>query len=122
MTGDPEDLMSRKDIARRVKVHQKTVARWDRQGRLPEATFRVGKVKRWHRAIIELWIHRGGAGPVAGDDETPPKPPRPPKKNPPSEGDKPALTGAEGSLREQMGAQGEQPVEEPKKRGRNPGG
>ena len=72
MGDDPNELMSRKDIARRVKVHPKTVARWERQGKLPEATFQVGLLRRWHRSVIEFWIQRGGAGADVPPEEAKP--------------------------------------------------
>ena len=54
--GQPDDLLSRKEIAARVNAHIKTVARWIKEGRLPPPDFEIEGFRRWRRDTIDAWI------------------------------------------------------------------
>lgn len=52
---DPTDLLTRKDVARLLKVHTETVKRWQRAGRL-KACVLSATVVRYSRADVEQML------------------------------------------------------------------
>lgn len=58
---DPSELLGYKEIGKMLKVHPKTVRRWDRLGIMPRASFQVSGFRRWRRDVVEAWIFIGGS-------------------------------------------------------------
>jgi hypothetical protein len=55
-----DELIGKKEIARLLKVHIRTVRRWCRERLLPFPDFQCSGVKRWYRWRIEAWVKAGG--------------------------------------------------------------
>lgn len=54
--ADPNELLTRKEVGRIIKVSATTVRRWDKAGLLPLPAFELGGVRRWRRADIDAWV------------------------------------------------------------------
>lgn len=54
MTFSQPTRLSRKDLARRFRVCEKTIDIWTRTGEIP-APLRIGRTVRWDQAAIEAW-------------------------------------------------------------------
>lgn len=76
---DPEELLTRKEIARVLKVSPVTVRRWDRQGLMPPAAFELGKVKRWKYGDILAWVRLRVW--ISHGNKPEPNAPTPPKRD-----------------------------------------
>jgi len=50
-----QELISIEGIATYMDVSIHTVRFWRKRGKLPSA-FRLGKVIRWHKSVIERWV------------------------------------------------------------------
>ena len=56
-----QSLLSVKDVAKLLKVNERTVRRWRKEGRLP-AGKEIAGVIRWNPDEIQDWLRNGGGG------------------------------------------------------------
>ncbi len=57
--SDIDLLLSIADVARRCQVSEKTVRRWRKENRLPDA-IEIGGVVRWDPRVVDAWLQGGG--------------------------------------------------------------
>ena len=61
MTSHSEsDLMTLQEVADRLRVHPRTVLRWDAAGKMPQSFVLAGSTRRWRRPDVLRWISEGG--------------------------------------------------------------
>ena len=59
-TSKNKEIMTAKEIAEYLKIHQLTVHRYAREGKIP--AFKIGTDWRFHRKHIERWIRQKLSG------------------------------------------------------------
>jgi excisionase family DNA binding protein len=55
-----EPLITVTDLARLLVCDRRTIERLRAAGKLPPPDLKIGRLPRWKRSTIELWIERGG--------------------------------------------------------------
>ena len=61
------DLLTVRDVARRLSISERTVWRWTAQGLLPPPVHPHARSTRWRAADIERYLEGLSAIPVLGD-------------------------------------------------------
>src|SRR6266487_6850442 len=67
--GVMDEILEPKEVAKLLKVHQRTVVRWAEQGKLP--VFKLGDLWRFRREAIEEHIRQLEKGTITFTDTSP---------------------------------------------------
>ena len=59
--SESDHLMTLQEVAARLRVHPRTVMRWDAAGKMPQSFVLAGSIRRWRRPEVLKWISDGGS-------------------------------------------------------------
>lgn len=90
MPDEADPLLAYKDIGKLLKVHPKTVRKWDRMGLLPRPSFQVLNYRRWRRSVIDAWLMIGGTRSLRGGNDREKREPKEPETGSVAEKSEPA--------------------------------
>jgi excisionase family DNA binding protein len=60
------EIMTTKEIAKYLKLHEITICKYASEGKIP--AIRIGRVFRFDKDVIDKWIAKGQKVPTAGKE------------------------------------------------------